>query len=427
MKNSNRLIVIFLYFLLYIPVSCQDLDRWFDEGSMRVDLVWSGTARDGAYALESVRKEPFYSGPVTRLVDDSGYGDHRFEVRDSASGTLIFSRTYCTLFSEWQTTSEAGTLSRAFPHVIRFPWPRSSVRVDILDRDRSGVFHSSWTGMLDPGSAYIDPTLRLPFETADLEINGPVEASVDILFLAEGYKEGEMEKFLSDARRSADFILAEEPFRSDRGRFNVRAVFSASNDSGTDIPEEGIWKNTVMNSSFYTFGIERYMTTPDYRAVCDVAANAHYDQICILVNTDKYGGGGIYNFYSISAADNLESRTVLIHEFGHAFAGLADEYYQSEVAYNDFFNLEVEPWNPNLTTLVDFDSKWESMLDSGTPVPTPAVDSNRQTLGVYEGGGYVAKGVYRPMIDCMMHSHETGFCPVCTRAIEDMILRNTGR
>ncbi len=146
----------------------------------------------------------------------------------------------------------------------------------------------------------------------------------------------------------------------------MRAVQSISEDSGTDIPGEGIWKHTVLNSSFYTFGIERYMTTPDFRSVCDVAANAPYDQLYILVNTDKYGGGGIYNFYSMSAADNMESRAVIIHEFGHAFGGLGDEYFNSQVAYNDFFNLEAEPWSPNLTTLVDFDSKWKSMIDPGS-------------------------------------------------------------
>ncbi|MFO7932486.1 MAG: M64 family metallopeptidase, partial [Bacteroidales bacterium] len=191
-------------------------------------------------------------------------------------------------------------------------------------------------------------------------------------------------------------------------------------------PGAGIWKNTIVNSSFYTFGIERYMTTLDFKSVCDVASNAHYDQIYILVNTSKYGGGGIYNHYSISAADNKQSREVLIHEFGHAFGGLADEYFTSAVAYNDYFNLDAEPWNPNLTTLVDFSSKWEDMVPEGVPVPTPPLDKYRKTVGVYEGGGYVSQGIYRPMIDCRMHSNDASFCPVCTRAIEKMIRLHTG-
>jgi hypothetical protein len=183
----------------------------------------------------------------------------------------------------------------------------------------------------------------------------------------------------------------------------------------------------VLNSGFYTFGIERYMTTQDYKSVCDVAANAHYDQIYILVNTSKYGGGGIYNHYSISAADNEQSRGTVIHEFGHSFGGLADEYFTSEVAYNDFFNLEAEPWNPNLTTLVDFNSKWKSMLGSDTPVPTPPQKKYKDTVGVYEGGGYVSRGVYRPMIDCRMHTVDTDFCPVCRKALKLMIERYGGR
>lgn len=393
---------------------------------MRIDLVFTGTAKESSYAFEALKRESFYSGSHTVLTDPFDYGDHKFEVRDTETGTLLFSQTYCTLFREWQTTLEADTLRRAYNHVLRFPWPKQEVTVEIFDRDRQGSFRSSWKARIDPRSIYADPTIPEVYETVDLEINGPPETTVDILFLAEGYTGEEMDKFIDDARRSAGYIFSEEPFRSRREQFNVRAVKSPSADRGTDIPGDTIWKNTVMNSSFYTFGIERYMTTPDFRAVCDVAANAHYDQLYILVNTDKYGGGGIYNFYSISAADNEDSRAVVIHEFGHAFAGLADEYYNSKVAYNDFFNLEAEPWNPNLTTLVAFDTKWKRMLGSRTPVPTPPDKKNETILGVYEGGGYVAKGVFRPMIDCRMFSNDAVFCPVCSDAIQKMILRHSG-
>jgi hypothetical protein len=248
---------------------------------------------------------------------------------------------------------------------------------------------------------------------------------VDLLFLAEGYRAEEMDKFLEDARRSMEYIFSEEPFLSHRDDFNVRAVLSASEDCGADLPGEDIWKSTVLNARFYTFGIERYMTTSDYWSVCHVAANAHYDQVYILVNTHKYGGGGIFNFYSISAADNEDSRAVVIHEFGHAFAGLADEYFNSKVAYNDYFPLDVEPWQPNLTTLVDFERKWKDLIEKGTPVPTPAEETYHETVGVYEGGGYVSKDVYRPMIDCRMHTNDAAFCPVCSRAILRMISRHT--
>ena len=406
--------------------NCQEFDRWFGEGVMRVDLVFTGMADETEYTFEALKKEPYYSGTRNRLIDPFDYGDHKFTVRDAATGTLLFSRTYCTLFREWKTTTEAETMKRAFSHVLRFPWPKNEVVVEVFDRDRQGIFRSAWSEKFDPASIYADPTISLPFETVDLEINGDPDRVVDILFLAEGYRQEEMDKFIADARRSAEYIFSEEPFKSRRRSFSIRAVKSVSHDSGTDIPGDSIWVNTVMNTSFYTFGIERYMTTPDYRSVCDVASNAHYDQVYILVNTDKYGGGGIYNFYSISAADNEVSRAVVIHEFGHAFAGLADEYYSSKVAYNDFFNLEVEPWNPNLTTLVDFDSKWKDMLGKDTPVPTPPENKYERTLGVFEGGGYVSKGVFRPMIDCRMHSNDAEFCPVCSRAIIEMIRCHSG-
>ena len=426
---AQRLSIFMAIFLLISSYSAksQDFDHWFEEGVMRVDLMFSGTAEESSYAYAGLKKEAHYSGSRDLTVDPFDYGDHKFEVRDAATGTLIYSYTYCTLFREWQTTSEAKSVRRAFNHVIRFPWPKAPVELQIFDRSWEGEFKLAWSGQFDPGSIYADPSIQAQFETVDLEINGPPEEKIDLLFLAEGYAENEMDKFLADARRSAGYIFSEEPFKSQRAAFNIRAVKSVSEDSGTDIPGQSIWKNTILNSSFYTFGIERYMTTMDYASVCDVASNAHYDQIYILVNTDKYGGGGMYNLYSISAADNEASRAVVIHEFGHAFGGLADEYFNSAVAYTDYFNLETEPWNPNLTTLVDFSSKWKKMLEKDTPVPTPQEENYHSTIGVYEGGGYVAKDVFRPMIDCRMHTNDATFCPVCADAVLHMIKRHTGQ
>jgi len=426
MKNRFSLILFLGMLMVTQAAHTQVFEQLFDQGVMRIDLVFSGTAEETSYALSGVKKEQYYSGPRNNLIDAFDYGDHKFVVKDKASGEVIFSHTYCTLFREWQTTEESQILRRAYPHVLRFPWPLAEVEVEIHDRNKAGDFVKSWSGTFDPASLYSDPGNPYLFESVELEINGSTEEKVDILFLAEGYTAEEMDKFIEDATRSAGYIFSEEPFKSKRQYFNIRAVKSISQDSGTDIPGDSIWKNTAVNSSFYTFGIERYMTTMDYKAVCDVAACAPYDQIYILVNTDKYGGGGIYNHYSISAADNLQSRAVVIHEFGHAFGGLADEYFNSAVAYNDFFPLEVEPWNPNLTTLVDFSSKWKAMILEGTPVPTPAEEAFNEVVGVYEGGGYVAKGVYRPMIDCRMHTNDAVFCPVCSSALKKMMARVTG-
>jgi hypothetical protein len=426
----KKCIHLFLMLCLLLPLQTiisQTFDQYFDAGVMRIDLVFSGTASETSYALSGVKKEQFYGGPLTNLIDAFDYGDHKFVVKDLNSGDVIFSKTYCTLYREWQTTEESKHIRRAYPHVLRFPWPKASVMVEVHDRNRSGAFIKSWSGTFDPASIYTDPGNPYKFESVDLEINGSTADKVDILFLAEGYTAEEMDKFLEDARRSAGYIFSEEPFKSNRQKFNVRAVKAASEDSGTDIPGQGVWKNTVMNSSFYTFGVERYMTTMDFKSVCDVAACAPYDQIYILVNTDKYGGGGIYNHYSISAADNLQSRAVVIHEFGHSFGGLADEYYTSAVAYSDYFPLEVEPWAPNLTTLVDFPSKWKQMMDKEVPIPTPEETAYEEKVGVYEGGGYVAKGVYRPMMDCRMHTNNATFCPVCSAALLKMMAQVTAQ
>ncbi len=421
MKHPVYILMSLFLLCAFQPASAQSFNQWFDEGVMRLDLIFTGTAEESSYAISGVKKEQFFSGSRTSLIDPFDYGDHKFQVKDAESDTLLFSHTYCTLFREWQTTSEAETLTRAFNHVIRFPWPKASVVVEIYDRNEAGDFICHWSETLNPESIFTDPGNHLVFESLDLEINGAPEDKVDLLFIAEGYAANEMDKFVEDSKRSVGYIFSEEPFKSHRKAFNIRAVKSVSEDSGTDIPGQGIWKNTVVNSNFYTFGIERYMTTLDYKSVCDVASNTHYDQIYILVNTDKYGGGGMYNMYAISAADNEVSRAVVIHEFGHSFGGLADEYFNSAVAYNDFFNLEVEPWNPNLTTLLDFDSKWKDMVSEETPIPTPSEDKYQETVGVYEGGGYVSKGVFRPMIDCRMHTNDAVFCPVCSRALKQMI------
>ncbi len=197
---------------------------------------------------------------------------------------------------------------------------------------------------------------------------------------------------------------------------------AVSQDSGTDVPGEGIYVNTALNSSFYTFDLDRYLTTQDIKAVNDYAAAVPHDAIIVLINTTRYGGGGVYNYYSGTSSGNILSEKVFIHEFGHGFAGLADEYYSSTVAYDEFYPLDVEPWEPNITTMVDFGSKWKKDLVKGTPVPTPAEDKYENVTGVFEGGGYSAKGIFRPEMECRMKSNgPKGYCTVCRKAIKEMI------
>jgi hypothetical protein len=231
-----------------------------------------------------------------------------------------------------------------------------------------------------------------------------------------------MGKFREDVKKMADILFAEAPYSDYKDKFNVWAVESISQDSGTDIPGEKIYANTAVNSSFYTFGLDRYLTTQDIKAVNDFAAAVPHDNIIVLINSAKYGGGGVYNYYSGSTTDNPLSPKVFIHEFGHGFAGLADEYYSSTVAYDGFYPLNVEPWEPNITTMVNFESKWKKIITRDTPVPTPPEEKYSNVVGLFEGGGYSAKGIFRPELDCRMKSNgQKGYCSVCRNAIKKMI------
>jgi hypothetical protein len=231
-----------------------------------------------------------------------------------------------------------------------------------------------------------------------------------------------MNLFKEDCKKFAGYLFNSSPFRENKNKFNIWGIEAPSVESGTDIPKENIWKKTLVNSNFYTFETERYLMTTDNKTLRNVASNAPYDQIYILANSSKYGGGAIYNHYSISVTKDKNFEFIITHEFGHGFTSLADEYWTSDVAYQDFYSLDVEPTDPNLTTLVDFDSKWKDLVEDGIPIPTPNTDGFKEKVGAFEGGGYVEKGIYRPMYDCSMRSIKIdGFCPVCKRAIQQMI------
>jgi len=231
-----------------------------------------------------------------------------------------------------------------------------------------------------------------------------------------------MNDFKEDCNKLSEYLFNCSPYKENKDKFNIWGIEAPSLESGTDIPKDDIWKKTVVNSTFYTFDLDRYLMTTDNKKLRNLAANVPYDQIFILVNSDKYGGGSIYNLYSVSTSKNKFTEFTITHEFGHGFVSLADEYYTSDVAYQDFYDLEVEPLDPNLTTLVDFDSKWKDLVDEKTPIPTPSTEEYKDKVGAFEGGGYVEKGICRPCQDCTMKSITiNNFCPVCKRAIQQMI------
>ena len=413
------LILLLLTSTFYTQAAFHD---FFIDKSMRIDYVHAGNSHSEEYYIEKIKMEPYWGGSLEKLVDTFKYGNYFFEIYDDSTGALLYSRGYSSLFCEWQTTEEAHRIDKAFYESIVFPFPKNTIVVKWYARQSDGRFAKQMELKVDPKNYFIDPSPAKPYPVYEAYMSGDPHEKVDIVILPDGYSKDEMELFKSDCDRFAAELFQYHPYSLFKDRFNIVGVLAPSKDSGNDIPADSIWKNTQLSTSFYTFDSERYCMTEDYKSVKDLAANAPYDQIYILVNNKKYGGGAIYNFYNVSVNSNAKAGQIFIHELGHGFAGLADEYYSSSVSYNDFYNLETEPWEPNITTLVDFDHKWKHLLKRDTPIPTPDTDEYKGETGVFEGGGYIAKGVYRPRHDCLMKSfNDTIFCEACNEAIIKMI------
>lgn len=396
-------------------------DNYFEKKSLRVDFVLSGNADFQAAALQQMREEPIWAGPVKNLIDPFNYGGYYVNVYDKSGKQLLYSRGFNTLFEEWRSTDQAKSETQAWTNSISIPYPKATIVLEISARDKTDMqFHPLLKMNVDPTSIFIDRGKLKENKISQIQYNGDPSEKVDLVFLAEGYTAAEQEKFEADAKRFTEALFTTPPYNTRRNDFNIWAVDLVSEESGTDISGKSVFHNTVLNSGYYTFGVDRYLTTPDMKSIRDAVWNIPCDAIFILVNTDTYGGGGMYNFYAIGTADNPRTPAVFVHEFGHSFAGLADEYFSSEVAYVDFYNLKNEPWEPNITTLVDFGSKWKDLLPTNISIPTPLDDIHKDKAGVFEGGGYLAKGIYRPMDHCMMRDYAP-FCPACSRAILRMI------
>jgi hypothetical protein len=414
--------IVFLSLLLItISVQAQFKDH-FKNKTLRIDYVHSGSAEAEYFAFDTLYAEKYWGGSKTNLLDEFDYGNHKFEVYDALTNELLYSRGFSSLFREYQATPEGQSSCKDFEETVVMPYPKHAVNIAFFSRQKDLSWKKLFILPVDPKNRKIYKNKQEKFKKNKVHHSGKHNSKLDIVIIAEGYTAEKMDKFNDDCERFKGYILEAEPYSQNLDKINIWAVESVSEESGTDIPGEDIWKNTAAGTNFYTFGSERYLTTEDMWSVRDIAANAPYDQIYILVNHEKYGGGGIYNYYSLGTSDNKSADFLFQHEFGHAFAGLGDEYYSSEVAVEDFYPTSVEPWEPNITTRVDFSRKWENMISSSTPIPTPATEEYENTVGLYEGGGYVAKGVYRPFVDCTMKSVKyNAFCPVCKRAIQQMI------
>jgi hypothetical protein len=376
---------------------------------LRLDIVFAGDHSSQNCFLEAMFREPAWGGSTNNLVEKFGYGEYNYRVEDK-DGNILFSKGFNSLFQEWRTTPEAKITKRAMKGSYVIPFPKIAVNVIFSERSKEdGTFMDIASFTVDPTDKSISAGKTHNFDSYLLYEGGKHSQKVDLVFIAEGYTSEQMSKFREDSKRFAGYLFEMEPYKSRKSDFNIWIVESVSDESGTDIPHQDSWARTALSSSFYTFGIDRYLTAHDQSKIAAAASQVPYDALYVIVNTEKYGGGGIYNFYGLSMSDHKLSAEVFVHELGHSFAGLGDEYYSSEVAYEDFYDLNREPWEPNLTTKIDFRSKWEDLVEKGE-------------AGLYEGGGYMAKGIFRPASDCRMKSNTApGFCPVCTRAINTMI------
>ena len=394
--------------------------QYFEDHSLRMDEYQCGTRDTSHYVFERFVIEPWFGGSRVNLIDPYDLGTNRVKVVDAATNTVIYLHGYNTLFREWQTTDEATRMERCYEESVSVPKPLNKAYIVLEIRDFNGDFVETFSKLYEPDEIFNTTEQRYVFPHYDVLVNGQSNTKVDVAILPEGYTAEEMEKFKSDCDHLVQVFSNNEPFASHINDFNFRAVLAPSEESGTDVPADHKWVRTILNSHFSTFYIDRYCTTRDYFSVKDVAANVPYDQIYILVNSTQYGGSGLFNFYSISTAGNMSSESVIVHEFGHAFAGLADEYTEPNNPLLLLYNLNVEPWEPNITSLVDFDSKWADLVAQGTPIPTPNNAQYANAVGAFEGGGYFETGMYRPQVHCMMRDYAP-FCAVCNRTIEAVI------
>jgi len=376
--------------------------------TLRVDYIFSGTDKSVGISLDEMSCFDGWAGRRVNLDEVPVRGNGQISLTDVASGEVLYRQSFSTLFQEWQTTEEATRVRKSFENVFLLPMPDAQAKVRVELYDFWGNVSASLTHIVDPGDVLIRKMAPQVPQHEYLLKSGSPEDKIDVVIVAEGYTAEESEMFYNDARIAMDAILAHEPFGQYKDRFNFVAVALESNDSGVSVPGEGEWKDTALKAHFNTFYMDRYLTTLRLKNMHDKLCGTPYEHIVILANTDTYGGGGIYNSYTLTTAHHPAFKPVVVHEFGHSFAGLADEYYYDD-QYVEYYYPDCEPWEQNITTLFDFESKWKDMLDAG----------EAQLL---EGAGYQSKGVYRGSEDCRMHTNKAeAFCPVCQRAIGRII------
>ncbi len=488
MKKSVLVLIASVVLAAAVPARADGpivFGDYFDGKSLRFDLFQVGDAKTEEIVLDHIYKEGDWPGNPAGAIEPFEYGKYRVRVFDIASNRLIYSSGFDAMFGEYRTTTPAveGT-KRALKRSVRIPAPLRPFLFMIEARDRMNIARPLYQLKVDPADYHI---IRENPAAGDYIyeplISGSPAGKVDFVFVAEGYTAAEKDKFKSDLDRFMGWLFEIEPYKSRRNDFNIRGVFRPSTESAMDEPRQERYRKTALNASFNAFDTDRYMLIEEGHRLREMADQVPCDAIIVMVNSKRYGGGGIYNDYCVTTVDNERSRNVFVHELGHSFAGLGDEYYTSEVAYNEFYAKGVEPLEPNITALLDpAHVKWAAMLSPGIGIPTEhgkdeldslqaakmellmkmrgEIDQAKSAgagpdalkkieegfkakaapidgriaeirkkyaglngkVGVFEGAGYAAKGLYRPMMECIMFSNaRLEFCAVCRQAISRMI------
>ena len=375
MKLFIPLSLFIFLFMINISNAQINYDDYFIDRTMRIDYFHIGDAKDEMITLDKIYQYGIWAGSIKNLIDDFNNGKYYYKIYDAASGNLIYSKGFDSYFGEYQTGAEANKgIKRTYSESAIIPYPKNKIKLVVEKRNEKNLLKKIFETEIDPDDISIirEPILDNSVKIYKSVINGDPHLKVDVVILSEGYTSKEREKFKSDLDRFTKIFFSQEPYKSYKNNFNIYGVFKPSEESGSDEPRAGIYKNTVLSSTFNSLGSERYLLTEDNKTMRDMAAHVPYDAIYIMVNHKRYGGGGIYNFFCTFTSDNQWSSYIFLHEFGHSFAGLADEYYTSDVAYNDFYPKGIEPVEPNITALLNPPKvKWESLITQGIQIPTP--------------------------------------------------------
>ena len=427
MKSKYSLLLLGLSWLLPLYALGNDFNQCFSDSTLRIDYIFAG-GPDGVGIFKTAEsKQPKWAGRRHNLKNAPIKGNGAILVLSKETKDTLYHNTFSSLFQEWLLTPEAKETPRSFQNSFLLPLPKDEVLIKLELRDNRQKIIKEITHPFYPNDELIEIRGEDPAPHQYLHKGGDPKEVIDIAIVAEGFQQSEMDSFIYHARRFSDEILSYEPFASNKEKFNFVAVKTPSQDHGVSIPLKKEWKNTAFNSHFSTFHSPRYLTVPELHKVHRQLEGIPYEHILIVVNTSEYGGGGIYNSYQVASANNPYTLPVSVHEFAHSFAGLADEYFYADEE-DDFYPLDIEPWEPNITTLVDFDSKWKSSLPIQNPLPIFFNDTSSDRveaineevaqigtqIGLYEGGGYRTKGIYRPTRDCRMRDNKfPKFCEVC--------------